>query len=297
MKDNLKRNQLKLAAFALSTGLLLGQTSYAGDWSGYADVSGLAGGYSGTTTRTAISSFGASLNLDYLDQGGMKVSGSQVTVADTGNNLYQQSAFISAYVNKYNDTLGGVLRFRLDAHQVDLSDDFTYQDNVRAYAGQVSFINYQKSLYVDLGLTQSTYNSGLKVNQLTPTFGFSFNQGSDWLQTRGYFINTSDAALAQGVSSSQAIEMKLTHWTAPGSIFSQLFANALLGERVFAVDGDAATIYSLADTQQGGGSIGLAWQSQILDGIIMLAADSYINKTNNTSYINSFAYISVSKSW
>jgi len=288
----------KLSQYSLVTllGLSLSPLAYADDWSGYADASLLAGAYSGSTTRTAINAYGASLNLDYLEWAGMKLAGSQLTLTDNGIAITQQSAFASAYLNHFCDTLGGVFKFRLDVHQADLSDGLTYQDSVRAYAPQISFLNYQKSFYMDLGYSISTYDLGLEAKQYTPTLGFGFNQGADWLQMRGYWIDATDT-VSGVVSSTQAAEFKLTHWTAPGSVFSQYFINALVGERILAVDGDAAAIYSLADKQQGGGAIGVAWQSHYVDGMLMLSVDQYLDQATSAAYINSLAYISISKSW
>ncbi len=276
--------------------LPLSQQAYADDWSGYADVSVIAGGYSGTTTRTAINAYGASLNLNYLEWGGMKVAGSQLTITDRGNAIKQEAVFASIYANHFCDTLSGVFKFRLDVHQASLSDDFTYQDKVVAYAPQISFLNYQKSFYADLGYAVSTYDLGFEVKQYTPTLGFGFNQGADWMQVRGYWVDATHQRTTN-VQSTQAVELKLTHWTEPGSMFSQYFVNALAGERIFAVDGDAAAIYSLVDKQQGGGAIGVAWQSQYVDGMVMLSVDQYLNQATNATYINSLVYISMSKSW
>ncbi|MDQ7002582.1 MAG: hypothetical protein Q9N02_07870 [Ghiorsea sp.] len=289
----------KLSQYSLAALLSLSfnTLAYADDWSGYTDVSWLTGAYSGNTTRTAVNAYGASMNVDYLERAGVKVAGSQLNLTDNGNLITQQSAFVSAYMNYFCDTFGGVFKFRLDAHQANLSDNFTYKDSVRAYAPQVSFLNYQKNFYLDLGYSVSTYDLGLEAKQYTPTLGFAFNQGSDWLQMRGYLIDTKRTGRGI-VSSTQAVELKLTHWTAaPSSLFSQLFANALVGERMLAVDGDAASIYSLVDKQQGGGAIGAAWQSHYVDGMVMLSIDKYLNRASNATYTNSLAYISVSKSW
>jgi len=288
----------KLSRYSLATllGLSLSHLAYADDWSGYADASLLAGAYSGATTRTAINAYGASMRLDYLERAGVKLAGSQLTLTDNGIAIAQQSVFASAYWNHFCDTLGGVFKFRLDIHQAGLSDDLTYKDSVRAYAPQISFVNYQKSFYADLGYSISTYDLGLEAKQYTPTLGFAFNQGANWLQMRGYLIDTTDT-VSGVVSSTQAAEFKLTHWTAPSSVFSQYFVNALVGERVLAVDADAAAIYSLVDKQQGGGSIGVAWQSHYVDGMLMLSVDQYLNQTTNATYVNSLAYVSISKSW
>lgn len=287
----------KLSRYSLAALFgLLSSPAYADDWSGYADASLLAGAYSGDTTRTAINAYGASLRLDYLEQAGVKLAGSQLVLTDNGIAITQQSAFASAHWNYFCDTLGGVFKFRLDVHQSDLSDDVAYKDSVRAYAPQISFLNYQKSFYADLGYSTSTYNLGLEAKQYTPTLGFAFNQGADWLQMRGYLIDTKDT-VSGSVASTRATEFKLTHWTAPGAVFSQYFVHALVGERILAVDSDAASIYSLVDKQQGGGAIGAAWQSHYVDGTLMLSVDQYLNQTTSATYINSLAYISISKSW
>lgn len=288
----------KLSQYSLAALLSLSFSTlaYADDWSGYTDVSWLTGAYSGDTTRTSVNAYGASINLSYLERAGIKVAGSQLSLTDNGNAITQQSAFVSAYMNYFCDTFGGVFTFRLDTHQADLSDDLTYKDSVRAYAPQISFLNYQKNFYLDLGYSVSTYDLGLEAKQYTPTLGFAFNQGSDWLQMRGYLIDTTDT-VSGVVSSTQAAEFKLTHWTELGSVFSQLFVHALVGERILAVDGDAAAIYSLVDKQQGGGAIGAAWKSDYVDGTVMLSVDQYLNQTSNATYTNSIAYINISKSW
>ncbi|MDQ6990688.1 MAG: hypothetical protein Q9M11_03050, partial [Mariprofundaceae bacterium] len=56
---------------------------------------------------------------------------------------------------------------------------------------QLSFLNYRKSFYADLGYAYSSYPKGLSVSQLTPTVGLGFNQAADWLQMRVYWVKPS----------------------------------------------------------------------------------------------------------
>ncbi|MCW8933640.1 MAG: hypothetical protein OQK98_02845 [Gammaproteobacteria bacterium] len=170
----------------------------------------------------------------------------------------------------------------------------------------ISYLNYTKTFYADLGYTQSEYGSTdpeigkLKVKQWAPTIGFSFNDQYDWLQFRYYNIELSNDARSPGVTKTSASEFKLTHWLNNNENFS--FNNIqfimLIGERLFAVDADARKVYNLADMQTSTYSIGGNWKNANKNEFYLYAGvENYEDPESNENYINVFLYSGYKKFW
>lgn len=294
--------KIGLSAFTLSLATLgmipLAQAS--GDWKIQADAQGMYAQYSGSSTRKNISSEGVLLRADYLDSGGFTLGTTATQLQFKATTLTQQGVYASANKHLYLDALPGVLTLRMDGHYISNNDVTGSSNRVKVYAPQVSFLNYRKSFYADLGYAYSSYPKGLSVSQLTPTLGLGFNQAADWLQMRVYWVKPSNAAQAQNISSTTALESKWTHWFAPSNAWipQKMDVGALFGQRIYAVDGDAAAVYNIADVQQG--SISLASQWRISESAhLMLAAgnERYRNKFISETYDSRYIYLDVKGAW
>jgi len=306
--DDMKRRWGVKTGVLMMAGLIAGlmgmqQQSLAaeGDWSVKTDVQALYGNYSGSLSRSSLSSGGLIVSSDYLDKGGFSVAANYTRLAfKTGNNINQQGYYANVRYNLNFDALPGSVTLRLDGHLVNNNDITGNTDNVKVVAPQISFINYAKTFYVDFGYARSSYQNNLNVDQFTPTLGFGFNGGADWLQARGFFIKPSNRLRAQNKSSTAAVDVKWSHWFAPGSWhhLEKMQLGGLFGERIYAVDNDAAAVYNLADIQRGSLSLALQWRlTESLHMMLMAGNERYRNNTIGNNYNNRFAYIDISKSW
>jgi hypothetical protein len=241
------------------------------------------------------------LSGDYLEKGGytLGVTRSNIEGKAGTADLGQTALFASGRMNFTPDKLPGRLTARLDLHAIDNDDASGDTDGVRVVAPQASYLSFDKRSYVDLGYARSTYRNDLSVNQWTPTLGIGFNGGADWLQFRGWFIDPSDVARAQGKDSTIALETKWTHWLAPNMFgIDNLKASLLLGERIYAVDGDAGSVANLADIQRGGASLGAEWKLGRSGKLLMqLGQDRYRNETLADDYNSNYGYLWLSTQW
>jgi len=299
----MKHRRLFMMAGLLTSVMTMQQLSVAaeGDWSVKTDVQALYGNYSGSQQRSSLSSGGLILSSDYLEKGGFSLAANGTRlVFKTGNNINQQGYYANARYNLYFDALPGPMTLRLDGHLINNNDISGNTDNVKVIALQISFINYAKTFYVDLGYARSSYQNNLHVDQFTPTLGFGFNGGADWFQVRGFFIKPSNRLRAQNKGSTAAVDVKWSHWFAPGAWHrvEKMQLGGLFGERIYAVDNDAAAVYNLADIQRGSLSLSLQWKlAESLHLMLMGGNERYLNNTIGDSYNNRFAYIDISKSW
>jgi hypothetical protein len=112
----------------------------------------------------------------------------------------------------------------------------------------------------------------------------------------------SNPLLAQNKKSTAAAEVKWSHWFAPGNVLAlhKMQVGLLAGERVFAVDGDAAAVYNLADVQRGSATLGLTWKTSDNSHIMLLGGQErylYSNGTIANNYISRFGYVDASVQW
>jgi hypothetical protein len=281
--------------------LLSAASAAAGDWTVSADAQAIYGSYSGSPQRSSIAGGGLILRADYLDKGGFSLAANQTRLAfRQGNNISQQSYYANTRYRLYFDALPGALTVRLDGHLINNDDRTGNTDGVRVIAPQLSFLNYAKTFYADFGYARSSYRNNLHLDQFTPTLGFGFSQGANWLQLRGYLIRASNSVRAQGKSGTTAVDVKWSHWFAPGAWHGvdKLQLGALFGERIYAVENDAAAVYNLADVQRGTVSLALQWRlGESMRLMLMGGNERYLNSTTGNSYNNRFAYVDISGSW
>jgi len=258
-----------------------------------------------------LENYGLSGGLIYQNQG-------QKSFEDITNNIL----FLAARYHIYPESLPGKLSLSLDAYResenssvkttrtqtpgpgssgrpIETITTELINDSMDILNPTISFLNYTKTIYADLGYSQSEYGSTdpeigeLKVKQWTPTIGFSFNDQYNWLQFRHYNIELSNDARSPGVTKTSASEIKLTHWLKnnESSSFNNIQFIMLIGERLFAVDADARKVYNLADMQTSTYSIGGNWKRANKSEFYLYAGlENYEDTFSNESYSNIFLY-------
>ena len=272
---------------AILTAALAAPVWAAGEWSTTAGAQAVYGSYSGS---------------DYLERGGFTLGLNRTDIKmNTGSeDIGQNALFASGKLNFTPDGVAGRLTGRMDVHLINNDDATNDTDGVKAYAPQVSYLSFDKRRYFDLGYARSNYRNDLEVNQWTPTVGFALNEGADWVQLRGWVIDPSNAARAQGETSTYALEAKLTHWFGANKPLGldNVRLSGLVGERIYAVDHDAGAVANLSDVQRGGVSLGGEWKlGKSLSMLAMLSRDNYRNATLADDYSLTSGYIWLAGKW
>lgn len=271
------------------------------DWSVTMDKRGIYGSYSGSINRNYIVGAGMLLNADYLEQGGVAIGAGFTKLSfNTGGEIDQKALYGSVHYNLYLDAVPGPLTLRIDGHGIFNNDVSGDTDNVTVIAPQLSFMNYDKTFYADLGYAYSSYQNNLNIHQFTPTIGFGFNASADWIQLRGYFVDPSNPLRAQNKNSTAAVEAKWTHWFASSSWhrLERAQISGLAGERIYAVDGDTAQVYNLADIQQGSVSLALQWQlTESMKLMLIGGNERYLDNTIADTYDSRYISLNISNQW
>ena len=232
-------------------------------WNYRLDIQGEGGVYNGSRFRDYIASGGVFARADH-DRGGITLGYNRTRInfkVGIGD-IDQEDWFVSGRLHFKPAYLAGKLSSRMDFYRINNNDPFNFTDDVIVIAPQVSWMNQNQSFYLDLGYARSIYRRDLDVDQFTPTVGFAFNNGYDWIQLRSYIIHSSNALRSQGKSETIAIEAKWTHYfgqNRPLGSLEYIRLGVLAGERVFAVDGDAADVFNLSNTQKGTVSLTTQW--------------------------------------
>ena len=283
--------------------------------------------YDGSTSRQFTFNAGAYLNLDYLDSGGLGFGYNYTfTGFDYDAELTEHLFYFTGRYNIYGDLFPGKLTLRLDAYAGE--DTLRYNINnppdhsggggmgmktgggasvvsesadISAYQPQVSFINYAKTLYLDLGYAYSEYDGQIttEVDQFTPTVGIGWNDSYDWVQLRGYIITTNEPLTSQSDDKYHSLEMKYTHWYSDSTSTMEFWRlTVLIGERIFAVDSDAAAIYSMADTQKGAASLSARWKlTENTKVLTLIDYTRYENEPSGNDYNSLLVYLNLQKQW
>lgn len=262
--------------------------------------------YSQSGTRGHLSSYGILIDSQYLERFGVVIGGARSTLGyvDGTNDLQQQSGFASARMMLTPDGVPGQIGLRIDGHIISNTDVSNETDNVRVINPRLSYMAFKKDLYLDLGYARSLYgesnfgNGNLIVTQWTPTVGFGFNRGWEWMQLRGYMINYSNAARANGKDSSKALEASWTHYTDNKAYKpAQITLLGMIGSRMYAVDADIATVYNLADTQKGGASLSAQWKFSRDTRWNLAGGANYYSSASKDRYLSTFVYTGFSSKW
>lgn len=282
--------------------------AYAGEeWYMAATVNTMPGTYSGSDERKDLLSSSIVLDADYLDNFSFSLAYNNFNInfkdLGAGEFKIKQNAYAGKIQYHYfSDSYKGTISTQLVVHSITNNDATKKSDEVTVFAPKIAYTNLHKDIYFDIEYVNSNYPglNDLTVNQFSPTFGYGFNQGSDWIKFKAYFIQSNDKQTFQGEDSFSSLNMKWTHWLAPKSLLgiNNLFIDALVGERIFAVDNDAFSVYNLADIQQGSVLVGAGWKPiSSLSITAILGVEKYENKSISNVYNQQYLYISLTKSW
>ena len=289
-------------------------------------------GYSGSDQWDSLSGIGLFFDADYLEKAGL-TAGYNYTRAEfssSTSSVDQDTWFLSGRWHFYPDQVPGKITTRLDGYILNNDDPTGSSDNVKVIAPMVSFINHSKTRYLDIGFAYSDYGSStsvlgldahknrlnskkfpdpnnptsvtesLSVKQWTFTGGFAFGPHNDWLRLRAYFIDPSSDLRARGTSDTTALEVKWTRRLQSRALLGMdtVHVGALLGNRVLAVDPDAAVVYNLSDKQTGSvfGSgewkLKNQWRALVAAGV-----EGYENNLINDDYTGYYIYSNLKYDW
>lgn len=281
----------------------------AGPWAFKLTPQVVYGAYSGSPTRDRMASVGLYLDGQHTNRGGfvLGVNHGEYMFKPGNPDVRQNEFFASGRLSFSPPGAPGRLTARIDFQRLDNDDPTRATDGVNVVAPQLSFLSTDKTWYLDLGYARSDYADStivpgsLRVHQWTPTIGFALNQGFDWVQLRAYVIDSSNPARSQNKDSTGALEAKWFHYfTRRGIIPERIQLGALVGNRIYAVDGDAAVVYNLADLQKGALSLNAQWA--LGQNTSVMLGGSYerysaVSGNNAASYGGAFAFATLSHRW
>jgi len=302
------RLSILLLVFLSSAGAAHAQEAGA-KWFVRTDLQGLASTYSGTSERDSLQNFGLFVRADYLERGGFTLGYNRTVLGFKGrgvDDITQDNVFVSGRLQTTPDWAAGRLTWRLDGYAISNNDATGGTDDVTVVAPQLSYMNFAQTFYADLGFARSSYGDGsstqqqLDVDQLTPTLGFGFNEQRDWLQLRAYLISPSAPERAQDQSDTAALEIKWMHWPMSPSFLGvdNYRVSILSGERIYAVDPDAGTVFNLVDLQTGGASVGAEWAPTEKNRILLIVGvESYENRVVGADYDSGYLYVNFTHNW
>ncbi len=278
------------------------------DWFTQADVQALYSAYSGSELRDTLQNFGFFVRSDYLERGGFTVGFNRTALnfRQDSADIEQDNWFVSARAHMTPDWARGQLTLRLDGHVISNDDGVNAPGDVEVIAPQLSYLNYDRSFYMDLGYARSSYGTSdlvsgsLDVDQWTPSLGFGVAEQSGWLQLRAFLIRPSNPARAQDKDETAALQLNYTHWTMERRFLKidNFRFSVLIGERILAVDPDAAAVYNLTDLQTGGATFGSEWAPGERTRILfLLGLERYEDRTIRDEYDSRFAYLNFTYQW
>ncbi len=325
--------------------LFPGQVWSGGDWYSKAGVEALERTYSGSDYYDDLAGFGAYVSADYLEKTsfivGYNYNKRQYKSGLTGapSDMKESIVFLGASGNYYLDSLPGKLTLRLDGYVgQDKYNNFSVpapmgggtqnisiKDNFTVLNPTVSFLNFAKTFYLDLGFAYSTYKSNdsannninithpkkniivggsstddITVTQWTPTIGFGFNRAVDWLQFRSYLIEYSSSNRVDFKDSAVSLETKWIHWFSSDPFLGMESASLILlaGERIYAVDSDSYSLYNFADMQNSSLAMNAKWKfANQLDFILQAGYENNEDIVENNNYSSSYLYGQLSRNW
>lgn len=324
----------RLAIFMLALSCLSATAAWsADDW--YRQASGqlLLKGYNGSEQLDAYSGIAGFVSADYLERGGFTLgyhlnqtqykSGLSAAPEDVDEHML----YLGGRLNHHPDRLPGRVSYRLaaysgrDALHYDIvtgssgsgmggggssRSRYTVNDDIWALNPIVSFLNYAKTLYADLGYAYTRYHSSdnatddIHIRQWTPTLGLGFNRAADWLQLRAYVISPSSSNRISNTDSTSAVEAKWTHWFGPEAplALNNIRLTLLAGERRYALDSDARALSNVSDMQTDLLALAGEWRlGEQVRVYLQAGYESYKNRELNDAYNSSYLYAHISRHW
>jgi len=307
------------AMLVLCTAVSLQTQAAQGPWYSRGSVEGLLGNYSGSAERDDWGALRLLWQADYLERASVFVGYEYSHISFNpeflghgqhgrwSGNSVNQNLFNAGYAhNATPDAVGGRFGLRLDGYVLTSEDEAGDSSSAWVIAPQVSWLNQSQSLYFDLGYAYSSYaddpSAGdFDVSQLTPTVGFAASDdGHNWVQLRGYFVHSFETVATIGRSSTSAVEAKFTRNSREdGWLGIQRWRlGALVGSRMFAVDPDIRTVYSLTDEQGTSAFAGADWSlGESLNLMVTVGTESYSNAAISDDYRSNYVSLVLGATW
>jgi len=261
---------------------------------------GVSGTYSGDTLKKSISSNGFIINTTFLDDLTITHTSTKTAITNTvpANNIDQTSKFTTVGYNLYTDAYG-MVNLRGDYQSIDNNDPTGATDNVSINSYQASVLPYDDSYYAEIGVSSSlypftnntTYNSGLRINQLNATYGTSITN-NDWLALKIYQIGSSDKVRTHNKNSFTSLEAKYKYFLPENPVkINNIELSGLLGERVFGVDGAAGSAYNMGDLQTGSLGLTAEWKlSEDSNALFSISKENYTTGAGQ-DYMGTYRYM------
>lgn len=182
----------------------------------------------------------------------------------------------------------------------------SFTDSLTIINPVLSFMNYSKTLYLDIGYAASDYDTSnttagnLEVSQWSPAIGFGLNDQYDWLQLRLFDTDLSSDSRTPGIDHTLSASLSWTHWLKTKRFYSMhnFTVSLFVGERLYAVDHDVRKIYNLTDMQTGSIIVGANWKIDDSFNLhIYSGYEKFEDVSNNDNYNSLFIYTGISKKW
>ncbi len=231
-------------------------------------------GYDGSNARDHAAEYGIDIDGTLGNIGLRTVYSRSIVNYKLGiKELHQDNYFLRGSY-KFNNVAGGTLTTGLNYFYVTNTDNSQLTDSVKAYQPTVSYLNEAGNLSLDLSYAHSRYQNNptdpttgkMTVEQWAPGVGFALNDGYEWVQIRGYFINIKPSTVfdrmnrTQNHSRTSAVEVSWTHFLKPNPFnLTSLGVSAVIGSRIYTVTGDSGGLSNLADTQKSAYSLSANW--------------------------------------
>jgi len=293
------------------------------DWQTTGMLQGYYRNYAESESRKKAYNIGAYLFADYLETVSLSLGYNYTFVELKSDGEVDENMFHLGGKYSWSSTaLSGKISIAMDGYRGEYTTttkgsgagvagvsggsvvNLTESTDIAVIHPQVSFINFARTLYLDLGYAYSEYDSDsfydIEAHQITPAIGLGWNNAYDWLQLRGYFINIDQQTRILNDDDFTSAELKYIHWFQRKSppYFDNIRLTLLAGERVLAVDSYAKTVNSVSDKQTGAVSMAGQWTvSTSLKLMLLVSYDEFANDVLADEYNSLLVYGNLQSQW
>jgi len=115
----------------------------------------------GSQERSTLYGIGVYLDAAYLDHYGLAIGYNRVGIEYKGfqQDITQNELYLSGRFNLFSDAISGHLTPRLYLHYINNDETTRNTDNVRVIAPRLSYLSFDKKLYLDTGTGQRFHDS------------------------------------------------------------------------------------------------------------------------------------------
>lgn len=220
-------------------------------------------GYSGNTIRNSFQEYGASTKQSYLEKVNYALGYKQSVLKQNGLQNYRQHQFFTeANLFNYADHPGARIGWHLNYWKLTTAS----KTLANIYSGGWSFLNYSKTFYSDIFITQSNYADSQNHNKTNPLlqgkFSVEFWPGiySSWLSLQVFTIQDAHSVLLGDTLYSTNLEWTQSFKRIGLPVPTRVILGAQLGEQRYLVDQRLNVINNSQDSQIGGYWISAIWQ-------------------------------------